>query len=96
MYEEMLWKVEQVSAIMDILSHEKRLSILCLLSEWEKNIWELTQILDISQSLVSQFCLKMKDQWILSSHKDGKEVFYNLKDPKILELLEALKWIYCS
>jgi DNA-binding transcriptional ArsR family regulator len=47
---------------MDVLSHEKRLALLCLVSEKERNITELTQVLGISQSLVSQFALKMKDQ----------------------------------
>lgn len=62
MYKEMLIKVPSVSQIMDVLSHEKRLAMLCLLSESERNISELTEILEISQSLVSQFALKMKDQ----------------------------------
>lgn len=95
MYEEIIRKSSEVSKLLDILSHEKRLSMLCILSEGEKNIAELTDILEISQSLVSQFALKMKDQWMLESRKDGKEVFYKLKDRKVLELMEALKNIYC-
>lgn len=62
MYKEMLLKAPKVSQTMDILSHEKRLAMLCLISEKERNISELTESLEISQSLVSQFALKMKDQ----------------------------------
>ena len=62
MYKEMISKSPEVSKIMDILSHEKRLALLCIISEGEKNISELVEILEISQSLVSQFALKMKDQ----------------------------------
>jgi len=91
----MLLKVWDVSKIMDVLSHEKRLALLCLVSEKERNITELTQVLGISQSLVSQFALKMKDQWILESNKIWKEVFYGLKDKKTWELMKALKTIYC-
>jgi len=91
----MISKSPEVSKIMDILSHEKRLAMLCIISEWEKNISELVEILEISQSLVSQFALKMKDQWILESKKTGKEVFYRIKDTKTLELMQALKTIYC-
>jgi len=83
MYKEILEKSAQVSKIMDILSHEKRLALLCMLSEGEKNIAELTRDLDISQSLVSQFALKMKDQGILESRKQGKEVFYHVVDTKL-------------
>jgi DNA-binding transcriptional ArsR family regulator len=95
MYSEILEKSTQVSKIMDILSHEKRLAMLCFLSEWEKNIQELTKLLEISQSLVSQFALKMRDQSILESRKDGKEVYYFVVDKKIWELMKALKKIYC-
>lgn len=62
MYNELIVKSENVSQVMNILSHPKRLAMLCLLSEKERNIGELTQMLEISQSLVSQFALKMKDQ----------------------------------
>ena len=91
----MLWKISQVSDIMSILSHEKRLGMLCLISEKERNISELTDLLGISQSLTSQFALKMRDQGILKSRKEGKEVFYSLQETQILELIKALKTIYC-
>ncbi len=95
MYEKILENASKVSKFLDILSHEKRLCMLCLISEGPKNISELTKILDISQSLVSQFALKMKDQWILKSEKKGKEVYYELLDTQIIQLLSALKNIYC-
>ncbi len=95
MYSEILQKATDVSRIMDILSHEKRLAMLCMLSQWEKNIGELTSALEISQSLVSQFAGKMRDQGILESRKDGKEVYYRIIDAQILELMWALKDIYC-
>ncbi len=58
----MLIKIGDVSKTMDVLSHEKRLAMLCLISEKQRNISELTEALEISQSLASQFALKMKDQ----------------------------------
>ena len=95
MYEEILNNAPEVSKIMDILSHEKRLAMLCFISEKQRNISQLMELLNISQSLASQFALKMKDLWVLKSKKIGKEVFYTLEDPKTLELIKALKTIYC-
>jgi DNA-binding transcriptional ArsR family regulator len=95
MYKSILKKSPEVSEIMNILSHEKRLSMACILANWEKNIWELTTALNISQSLASQFALKMKTQWLLKSKKDWKEVFYSIKDKKTIKLITALKNIYC-
>lgn len=95
MYTEIIEKSPAVSRIMDILSHEKRLCLLCILSDGPKNIGELIENLGISQSLVSQFALKMKDQGILKSEKKGKEVYYELADEKVIQVLKALKNIYC-
>jgi DNA-binding transcriptional ArsR family regulator len=95
MYTEMKKKAWEVSDILKILSHEKRLWILCLLLDGEKNISQLQDTLEISQSLVSQFALKMRDQWILESRKEWKEVLYKIKDKKIQELIKTIKTIYC-
>ena len=61
MYSDLNKKAKEVSEFMKIISHEKRLLILCLLVDGEKNVNELQKILGISQSLVSQFATKMKD-----------------------------------
>jgi len=95
MYTEIIQKAPEVSRILDMLSHEKRLCLLCILSDGPKNISELTETLGISQSLASQFALKMRDQGILKSEKKGKEVYYELTDIKVIEVLKALKNIYC-
>jgi len=95
MYNDIKEKAAEVSGILKIVSHEKRLWILCLLLEGEKNISELHDTLEISQSLVSQFAIKMRDQWVLESRKEWKEVLYRLKDTKMLELMKAIKTIYC-
>lgn len=88
-------KSQEVSKIMDICSHEKRLCMLCFLVDGPKNIGQIVEMLWISQSMVSQFALKMRDQGVLSSHKIGKEVFYEIVDTRIITLMKSLKSIYC-
>jgi len=95
MYTDIETQAKEVSEFMKIISHEKRLLILCLLIDWEKNINELQKILNISQSLVSQFTTKMKNLWYIQSEKRWKEVFYSLWDKKTREFMKALKNIYC-
>lgn len=95
MYTDLQKKSKEVSDFMKIISHEKRLLILCLLIDWEKNINELQNILNISQSLVSQFTTKMKDLWYIQSEKRWKEVFYSLRDTKTRDFMKSLKNIYC-
>jgi len=95
MYWDIQEKSKEVSAFMKVISHEKRLLILCLLLDGEKSICELQKILNMSQSLISQFTTKMKDLWYIKSEKRWKEVFYSIRDKKIREFMKALKEIYC-
>ena len=62
MYTEIIGKATEVSKIMNICSHEKRLCMLCYLADGPKNVTQIVESLEISQSLVSQFALKMRDQ----------------------------------
>ena len=60
MYAAIEKNIIEVCDILSLLSSEKRLMMLCFIGKGEKTIGELTIILNISQSLTSQFALKMK------------------------------------
>lgn len=92
--EQIIEKTDYISRILKNLSNKDKLAILCYLSTEEKNVSEIIKYLDISQSQVSQFLNKMKLEWILESKKTWKEVFYKIKDEKILQLISSLKIIY--
>ena len=87
-------KTDYISTILKNLSNKDKLAILCYLSTEEKNVSEIIKCLSISQSQVSQFLNKMKLEWILESKKIWKEVFYKIKDEKILQLISSLKIIF--
>lgn len=78
------------------LSHPKRLMILCQLSTGSKSVGELEKACGISQSQLSQFLTKMKDQNILQCEKTGLFVHYSIKDEPTKKLLESLAGIYCK
>ena len=60
----------------------------------EKNVTDIMKCSSISQSQISQYLWKMKLEWILTAKKDWKEVFYKIKDKKVLELISSLKKIF--
>lgn len=96
MYTEIQSNITQVCDTLSLLSNEKRLMMLCFIGKGEKTIGELTTELNISQSLTSQFAIKMKACGLLKSEKKGKEVYYSVADTKALELVLSLKKIYCT
>ena len=87
---------EHIAHILKLLAHPKRLLILCKLRNWPQTVGELEKWCTISQSQLSQFLIKMRDEWILSSEKSGQFVTYNISDPRILELANSLQRIFCT
>jgi ArsR family transcriptional regulator len=91
-----LWKqCDLVSGVLKSLSHPVRLKILCQLLDQERTVNDLTEQCGISQSAMSQFLGRMKDEGILSSRREAHFVFYSVSEPKLIRLLQSLKEIYC-
>ena len=87
-------KIEKVSELMKSFSNKDKLSILCSLWVWEKNVTEIISSVKLSQSQTSQYLWKMKLEWLLISEKKWKEVYYKISDKKVLELISVLKNIF--
>lgn len=94
MYKKLQNNSKEVSDVMKILANENRLSILCYIWKRDKWVWRISEDLGLSQSLVSQILNRLKAEGILDSKRNGKEVFYEIKDKKIFKIIESLKNIY--
>jgi ArsR family transcriptional regulator len=88
-------KCDEVSAVLKSLSHPVRLKILCQVLDQEKTVNELTEFCKISQSSMSQFLARMKEEGVLTSRRHGTFIYHSLADPKLKKLLKAIKEIYC-
>jgi len=87
-------RADEIANIMKCFSNKDKLAILCFLWNEEKNVSEIMKCSTISQSQISQYLWKMKLEWILISEKKWKEVFYKIKDEKVLELIDSMKNIF--
>ncbi len=77
------------------IANERRLHILCTLLDGEKNVTELQDETGINQSNLSQHLAKMRALGVLTSERDGKQVYYTLSHPAFKKIIAALKEIYC-
>lgn len=89
-------KAIEVANILKLLSHPKRFLILCKLREWPKTVWDLEKYCTIWQSQLSQFLIKMREEWILDSEKNWQHVSYSIKDSRIHELISQIQKIFCK
>ena len=88
--------IEKATACLKALAHPTRLQVLCALSEGEKNVQQLEQLLGTTQANMSQHLKLMKDKEILIARKEANQVFYAVKDERTFQLLELLQSIYCK
>lgn len=84
-------KLEKAAFILKTLSHPLRLSIVDILSQHDKlSVNEICQALDSEQSLTSHHLSNMKLKGILSSSREGKNIYYSLKMREVVKVLACM------
>jgi len=83
-----------LSNIYKILSDPTRIRIIYALDKQELCVKDISVILDMTQSSISHQLKTLKTNMIVKSRKDGKVVFYSLKDHHIHQIFnQALEHI---
>lgn len=88
-------QAENASAFLKAFAHEGRLMILCSLVHGEKSVTELENLLNSRQAAVSQQLARLRLEGIVSARRDGKTIYYSLRDPKVQEMIAVLYKMFC-
>lgn len=86
---------EDAVASLKLLANPERLLLLCQLSQGEFSVGELEQQLEIHQPTLSQQLGVLRSQGVVATRRQGKNVFYSVADPNLLEILVVLYRLYC-
>jgi ArsR family transcriptional regulator, virulence genes transcriptional regulator len=73
------------------LAHPVRLAILHSLRDSERNVNDLTDILGISQSNLSQHLALMRQKGILKTRKQGASIYYSVINGKINQACDMVR-----
>jgi len=76
--------------ILKALSDGTRLKIVEFLLDGEKCVCEITPLTKRTQSTVSIQLGKLENLGILESRREGKKIFYRLKDYRVCDIFKAL------
>lgn len=79
------------SNILSSFSNPVRLKILTCLSSGEKNVTQLIGNCGLSQSAVSQHLEKLRSVGLVTTKREGKEIYYQLVYPQAAELSQELQ-----
>ena len=78
-----------------LLANEDRLLLLCQLSQGERCVGDLEAELGIRQPTLSQQLGILRNQGVVNTRREGKNIYYSVADKNTLRLLELLYRIYC-
>ena len=82
--------------LMKVLSNPDRLMILCQLSQGEKRVGELEDLLGIVQPTLSQQLTVLRDEQLVSTRRDGKNIYYSINSPQALAVIQTLYQQFCG
>ena len=82
--------------LMKALTHRDRLMLLCEISQGEKCVGELEEILDIHQPMLSQHLTGLRVAKLVKTRRVGKQIYYSLANHVALEVMNVLYKNYCS
>ena len=82
--------------LMKVLSNPDRLMLLCQLTQGEKKVGELEEVLGIVQPTLSQQLTVLRDEELVSTRREGKNIYYQLSSPQALALMQVLYVQFCS
>lgn len=86
---------DQATGVLRVLANPDRLLLLCQLSQGEKSVSELEELLDIRQPTLSQQLGVLRNDGLVLTRRDGKRIYYSVADAKVLALLNVLYDLYC-
>lgn len=76
--------------LLKVLANDQRLIILCRLSDDELAFSELGEYVNLAQSALSQHLAKLRAHGLVTSRREGQNVYYRLANPMAQRLVGAV------
>lgn len=89
-------QARKASELLKSLSHETRLLILCILSEGEKSVSELENILSMPQATVSQQLARLRIDGLVETRREGRMIYYSVAGEEVASVVETLYDLFCT
>ncbi len=94
--EQMHSAAEQACKLMKVLSNPDRLMILCQLSKGELRVGEIEEILGIGQPTLSQQLTVLRDEDLVVTRREGKNIYYQIASTPAMAVMEVLYQQFCG
>ncbi|MBU3544230.1 MAG: metalloregulator ArsR/SmtB family transcription factor [Betaproteobacteria bacterium] len=87
---------DEACRLMKVLSNRDRMLLLCEISQGEKCVGELEEALDIHQPTLSQQLTVLRNEELVETRREGKQIYYSLSSSPVLDVMGILYKNYCG
>ncbi len=87
---------EVASNLMKVMANSDRLLLLCQLSQHEKSVAELENLTGIKQPSLSQQLTVLRQSKLVSTRRDGKNIYYQLASTSAMKVMQVLYQEFCQ
>ena len=81
--------------LLKVLANPDRMTLLCQLTQGEHCVSELETILGIGQPTLSQQLAVLRDEELVRTRREGKQIFYSIASAEALAILQLLYELFC-
>lgn len=82
--------------LMRMMANRDRLMLLCQLSQGEKSVSELQELLKIYQPTLSQQLTVLREAELVTTRREGKSVIYRISSQPALAVMQVLSQQICN
>lgn len=86
----------QACRFLKVLANPDRLLILCQLTQGERRVGELEALLGIVQPTLSQQLTVLREEQLVSTRREGKNIYYQFSSPPAMAVMKVLYAEFCK
>lgn len=86
----------EAAQLLKALANERRLQVLCLLAGGERSVGEINELLELSQSALSQHLAVLRDEHLVRTRREAQTIHYSLMPGPAAAVIETLHRFYCN
>ena len=80
--------IGSAAAFFKVLGDETRMKILCTIADNEVCVNDIAEAVNMTKSAVSHQLKLLKDDDLVKSRREGKNIFYSLDDQQVMDILD--------
>jgi DNA-binding transcriptional ArsR family regulator len=86
----------KASGLLKALANPDRLLLLCQLSQGESCVSQLQDLIGIGQPTLSQQLGVLREERLVSTRREGKQIFYSIASKEALAVMQVLYQQFCK